>query len=311
MINSTVGHEPNFLLDPRRHWSLWDMLKENAEAFMALGEEMLDARLIYDMDEFTTKDSLTGHQKLTEEGKESLIPELQKLLALCKRLNLSTSSRLIGRRLGYQDSLPNSLGEFDLLMEVVRDELRSQLFLFVPQHVAEFYSSDTIVSEKAAESFPSAAQEIRNAGTCLAVGQYTASVFHSMRAAEIGVRSLALAMKVELKKPIEQAEWMDILNGLTGRIRDIENMPRGTPGRDEDRAGRVRLDSLSRTIGGSSAGYRHAMPFVGLPPVGRRPTGGRPTNGDKNHAAAASGRLSKYAWSGVSPPCRECGLLPL
>lgn len=39
----------------------------------------------------------------------------------------------------------------------------------------------------------------------------------------------------------------------------------------EVRADRKCLDSLSRMISGSSAGYRHAMPFVGLPPVGRQP----------------------------------------
>jgi transposase len=77
------------------------------------------------------------------------------------------------------------------------------------------------------------------------------------------------------------------------------------------RAGRVRLDSLTGKISGSSAGYRHDMPFVGLTQGGRSPTGERPTNGGKNYAAAASGRLSKYARSGVCPPCLECGRLPL
>jgi hypothetical protein len=65
---------------------------------------------------------------------------------------------------------------------------------------------------------------------------YTASVFHAMRAAEIGVRSLGAALKITIKsgKPIELAEWREILDGVAVAVRDIESLPNSTPTKDAD-----------------------------------------------------------------------------
>jgi hypothetical protein len=67
------------------------------------------------------------------------------------------------------------------------------------------------------------------AGNSLAVGLYTACVFHSMRAAEIGVRALAIPLKVSFPdKPIELAEWQNILDQADSKIVAMKALPRGT-----------------------------------------------------------------------------------
>ena len=53
------------------------------------------------------------------------------------------------------------------------------------------------------------------------------------------------------------------------------------------------------------------LPIWGVMQGGHSPTGVTPHIGGQFHAAIASGRLSKYAWSGVRAPRLECGLLPL
>ncbi len=82
--------------------------------------------------------------------------------------------------------LPDSEGEFDLLILSIYSNLKGALFLFVPQHRSDYYESDALLTEAAKKAFPHAAAEIRTAGNCFAAGLITACVFHCMRALEQG-----------------------------------------------------------------------------------------------------------------------------
>jgi hypothetical protein len=63
-------------------------------------------------------------------------------------------------------------------------------------------------------NFCSAAAELVAAGNSFASELYTACVFHSMRAAEIGVRAFATALGVTFKFDIEYAEWGKIVGEI-------------------------------------------------------------------------------------------------
>ena len=91
----------------------------------------------------------------------------------------------------------------------------------------KYYENEYIVNDAVLLAFPTASEEMRNAGTCLAVSMHTASVFHSMRAAEIGLRSMNSAFPLTIRgsKPLELAEWREILDALSVVARDIENRP--------------------------------------------------------------------------------------
>jgi hypothetical protein len=74
-----------------------------------------------------------------------------------------------------------------------------------------------------------ASKELVWAGNALACGLYTATVFHSMRAAEIGVRVLGKELGVEFPdKPLELAEWQSILDNCDSKIGAMKQLPRGT-----------------------------------------------------------------------------------
>lgn len=72
---------------------------------------------------------------------------------------------------------------------------------------------------------------------CYALDHATASVFHSMRVAEHGLRALARERKIKMvrNRPIEWATWMDILKALEAERKTIEGKPAG-PKKDADLA---------------------------------------------------------------------------
>jgi hypothetical protein len=83
------------------------------------------------------------------------------------------------------------------------------------------------------KSFPSGKAEITAAIDCYALDHPTASVFHLMRAAELGLRALARERGVKFPdKPIEWAEWQQLIDQISSKGRAAAlAFPRG-PKRD-------------------------------------------------------------------------------
>jgi hypothetical protein len=84
--------------------------------------------------------------------------------------------------------------------------------------------------------------EIKAAGNCLAADLGTAAVFHLIRAAEAGLRALAIDLGATLKQqyPIEYAEWFTVIaligEALEKRSNSAQsNMTRG-PAKDAELA---------------------------------------------------------------------------
>jgi hypothetical protein len=82
-------------------------------------------------------------------------------------------------------------------------------------------------------AFPAVQREIFDATDCYALGHYTASVFHSMRIAEQGLRSLAKERRIKLakNKPVEWATWQDIIKAIDDEIK-IVGSKRGGAAKD-------------------------------------------------------------------------------
>jgi hypothetical protein len=211
---------------PGKLWSMWDiMLKIDALDVFGSGEVSGAVReRVFYISGLGNIGSMGIPRKLDDAENRRVKDAIISLYDLCKRIGLSTSTELLK---GRENDLPQTTREWDVLISAVRAELKTNLFLFVPPHLAKYYEQtlqNTVIT-----AFPTASNEIIAAGNSLAVGLYTACVFHSMRAAEIGVRVLGKELGVSFPdKPLELAEWQNILDQADSKIVAMKALPRGT-----------------------------------------------------------------------------------
>jgi hypothetical protein len=154
----------------------------------------------------------------------------------CERINLEKS---VSKMFDLEVQLNNEVctpQTVKVLMqgiwETIIGELGETMFLFVPKKQAEFFELQKLFG------IPSAKNEIKAAGECLAADLHTAAVFHLMRATEFGLRALAKHLDaIPEKWPIEFSQWCqvitDIENKLDPKIKSLEQM---TKGHDKDAA---------------------------------------------------------------------------
>jgi hypothetical protein len=152
------------------------------------------------------------------------------MLVLCKLLTLPVSEVLISNAIEHP---PDTLNHFRTITTAWHAEIKSKLFLFVPDYRAKYFEMDDIISDKAKTAFPSAYEELRQAGNAFALSLPTACVFHSARAAEIGVRALGTALGVTFPYPIELADIQNILEQAESKIGALKNLPKSAS-KDED-----------------------------------------------------------------------------
>jgi hypothetical protein len=109
----------------------------------------------------------------------------------------------------------------ELLDCIEQDIFRRETFILAPDKQHYFIMGPAGEVESA---FPGAVGELSEAQKCIALERYTASVFHMMRAAEFGLRSLVMAIGV--KKPKEHLDFeawkylVDQLKCLSGKYID-------------------------------------------------------------------------------------------
>jgi hypothetical protein len=195
------------------------MLRISARDYVHLGQGLeIAARVLMESEDVTQ--SPYG-RVLTEEEQEHLRETLNEVLNECKKLDLRVSIDIVAARIKH---LPTSHKELDILIEVIQSELGTQLFLFVNQQRSRYY--DPILPSYIQAAFPNAYPEMVDAGNSLALDQFTACVFHSMRAAEIGVRALAEELNVTFPFPLELADWHNMLDQIDSKIHQMKNLPR-------------------------------------------------------------------------------------
>jgi hypothetical protein len=131
------------------------------------------------------------------------------------------------------------LGE--LYLGLISD-LKAQAFFHVRQDLAMFYERDLPLGDVAASAFPAASTEIKEAGTCYALGRDTASVFFLMRAMTLAVQAIAANLGVARKIRLVEPEGT-ILNHIEGKIK--RRLQRLAPEKKRKSAARRHFEELS------------------------------------------------------------------
>jgi hypothetical protein len=95
----------------------------------------------------------------------------------------------------------------------LKDELNEREFLYVPPAKVKFYKDPTLFGKDVNDRFPMAIDDIEDAGKCLALGQGTACVLHTMRVIEVGLKALGNALNIPYAP-----SWESYLNQISSNI---------------------------------------------------------------------------------------------
>jgi len=205
-----------------------EMLKVSAKEHIELGEHIEETRTVFYFTESAQTHS-PGHKdaKLDKDEIKDLHNGLIRMFDMCQALDMRISADLISDRVSTAN-YPQTSGEYNVLIDALKAELKSKLFLHVPKDQAEYYESDKLVSADLLAKFPNAAADIKEAGSCYATGRYTACVYHLMRALEFGLKALATAVGVMPGK-LDQAQWGEIITTIGNAIQSMAKGKRGDP----------------------------------------------------------------------------------
>jgi|ERR1700722_11876077 len=146
------------------------------------------------------------------------------------------------------------------LRDAIDTELKEYLFYQYPKDKGVILKRWNDDWQKVFSAFPDTAFEAFSAIDCYALQHHTASVFHSMRIAEHGMRALAKERRIRLpkNKPLEWGTWQEIIRALDEQIKLI-GMKRA--GKSKDAA--LEFYSGARAdLNGFKDEYRNAVMHV-------------------------------------------------
>lgn len=146
-----------------------------------------------------------------------------KTLAMCIGIKLDDDKDPIPLRSISQDEIKS---EIEGILEAFWKETKYCHFLFLPKNVAGYYEQEALFGESVLKSFPSAKQDVREAGNCFATGLNTAAVIHLMFAANAAVLALTKHLKVKIKNP-EHQDWGPLLKAIEAKLEHAHGLGRG------------------------------------------------------------------------------------
>ena len=208
----------------RQHITLWDIIKSfDPLEFM---------RLAYGIGATSEMVERPSKQKANNPdlSKRSIPSKMEKEVLsfyrhfekTCIRLHLPMSAKAARRMINEVSKYSITYGEYhEMCQELKRrlkDEMELMMFYSVEPSRQQFLTDENPFGDAVVEAFPSAAEDIRNAAKCLAFGQWTASVFHSMLVMEIGLRTLATRLGVSLTRP----NWINLITDIREVTNDIK-----------------------------------------------------------------------------------------
>ncbi len=194
------------------------MLTIKAHEFIEIGKEMRSLAYLLGM--------ISEDMPRTDEESDLIRDGLERLKGHCGILELKISAELLQKAIR---TLPETKKELEIYLDAVKSELRTQLFFFVPSHRARYYETNFAMRDETLRAFPFASSETVRAATCYSLGEYTACVFHSMRAAELGLKAVVRGLpnwRKKLKKHIDFAEWKGLIDAIDKHIKALAQKPR-------------------------------------------------------------------------------------
>ena len=195
-----------------------------------------------------------GNPELTQDELDSMARHADRADLICAECEIDVSyyTERIRHKVSDPASFKPTMASLvnELRHCIVRD-LKDRKFMFVPQAEAEYYDHSALFGYDVKIKFSEANKEITIAGNCYATGNYTACVFHLMRAVEIGARVMVRDLKVSKhlvtkngkRIPVELCDWGTLIMALDKGVDGL------TAGSRVSLAKRLRLEFYSHGVG--------------------------------------------------------------
>lgn len=224
---------------------LWTMLKRYAEAFYQLGsgmtrvraaidEEALSASVVHAIHAEGLKLDDATIRRVNNEVRSGVAGGLRteilqewapRFRELFSDLDLAISLKELNRWENWlianeHVSTVEIRAALDNIDHLVQHELEDRNLIYLEPRRASRYEKYRTGWELALEKFD-IARDVEEAEKCFALERFTASVFHAMRIAEIGVQ--ALGKHFNLQESSLRESWGNIVNALDGPIKKISD----------------------------------------------------------------------------------------
>ena len=112
--------------------------------------------------------------------------------------------------------------------EAVIHDLDNDVMLVMPRDKWPLYEmKERPFGDEVSKQFPAAADDIAAASRCLALEEWTACVFHSMRSIEKGLHYLARVLNVNVPGEVEFNDWAPIVAEMEKEIEKLAQLPKG------------------------------------------------------------------------------------
>ncbi len=162
-------------LEPGRLWSLWDMLILWGAEFMSLMHTLLLSEQL-----MRGKDGALS----TDDG--LFLRSAEEIARICRGLGLPVTAVTAENMLPGVTQAKQVHGAFLQIANTFMLEMKDRRFYCpMPQYLI-YFNNNQLFGDKVFDCFPSANDDIFEAGACLAFERPTACVMHLMRVAEAG-----------------------------------------------------------------------------------------------------------------------------
>jgi len=178
---------------------------------------------------------------ISEMGVNVAGPIVAEVRDYCKRVgfdNGDAKAYAMGLRFTHYKDLPIDstwleIEVDNLISEIARDTHKND-FVLVKGEPRKYVNQERPFGEDVAKAFPSSANDLYEAGNCLAVECHTAAAFHLMRAAEVALWELGRDRQIPLAQSckIEFSEWGKIIGELEDAVMAIQQWPNSSTKED-------------------------------------------------------------------------------
>lgn len=160
---------------------------------------------------------------LFSESRDEFPAFLAQLKAECDALGFShtrglathAESRLVEKGKKYRHT--ELLSDLETLIFSFGNELQTELFVRILPEKGRYFQQEALFGTEVAEAFPSSADDIQHAGTCFALSQNDACVFHLMRVLERGLN--VIAGKVDVS--FDRANWQSVIDRIEVALKRV------------------------------------------------------------------------------------------